>query len=256
MRLVCTFLMLASSLLAGVRVQVVRGRPVVDGVFVNGHGPYRFLVDTATTANHLESALARSIGLEPTFRTELTSSVGLIVVPGSNGIEVALGDARADAQTFLFAGMDLAHRVSPSIQGILGQAFLSRFDYLLDLHARLLEFGTLEPAGNRTRVPFHILNGRPVVSTSLGELAVDSGVDWITLFGIRSRGEGGEMNTMSGSVEVGMVSRKLRIDGRTYWQGDVVAIARADEADVAGLLPVKVFHSVYFCNSAGYVVFE
>ena len=54
-----------------VKIDLIDGRPVVDGVYVNGHGPYRFLVDTATTSNHMESALAKSIGLTPTYRTEL-----------------------------------------------------------------------------------------------------------------------------------------------------------------------------------------
>jgi hypothetical protein len=153
---------------------------VVNGVFVNGQGPYRFLVDTATTYNHLDPDLARSIGLKPGFRSQLTSLIGMIEAPGTSGVEVASGPVRAHEQKFLFAGMETVHQLSPDIQGVLGQQFLSAFDYLLDSRARRLEFGPLPPGGHRTQVPFRNLHERPVVSTSLGELAVDSGADSVT----------------------------------------------------------------------------
>jgi len=244
------------ELSGGVKMLLIQGRPVVDGVFVDGHGPYRFLVDTATTANHIEPGLARSIGLKASFRSELTSSIGVIEVLGSDGVEVALGPVRADKQRFMFAGMDVVHQISPTIQGILGQQFLSRFDYLLDLRAGRLEFGMQAPGGRRKQVPFRNLHGRPVVSTSLGELAVDSGADWVTLFGIGISNLVRRVVTMSGSSAVGIVSSSLQIEGRTVWRGEAAAMPHPAEADVAGLLPVRLFRSVYICNSEGYVVFQ
>ena len=253
---ICTLFVLAAPLFGGVNMLMIRGRPVVDGVYVNHHGPYRFMVDTATTFNHIEAGLARSIGLNETFRSELTSSLGIIPVSGGDGVEVALGSVQADQQTFLFAGMEAVHQLSPDIQGILGQAFLSRFDYLLDLHARRLEFGPLQPGANGTQVPFRNLHGRPVVSTSLGELAVDSGVDWVILFGIEGSDMGRRLVTMAGSAAVASVFSKLRIEGRTFWRGDAVALRRAAEGDIAGLLPISMFRAVYICNSQGYAVFQ
>ena len=40
-------------------MRVRDGRPIVDGVYVNGHGPYRFLVDTGTMRNLIDADLAR-----------------------------------------------------------------------------------------------------------------------------------------------------------------------------------------------------
>jgi predicted aspartyl protease len=108
------------------KLRVIRGRPVVSDVYVNGHGPYRFLVDTGTTMNHLDPALAELIGLQPTFQTELMSSTGVTRAPGSDGITVAIDSVQADGQTFLFAGLDVIQRRFPDVQGVLGQVFLSR----------------------------------------------------------------------------------------------------------------------------------
>jgi hypothetical protein len=245
----------ANQLSGAVKLQIVDGRPVVDGVFVNGHGPYRFLLDTATTLNHIEAGLARSIGLTASFRTELTSSVGRTIVTGGEGIEVRLEDAVAGDQKFLFAGLNVVHQLASGIHGILGQEFLARFDYRLDLRGKQLEFGSQERHGHRA--PFRLTSGRPTVTTSLGDLVLDSGAASVILFGVRAEGSaGGFIRTLAGSQMVGMVYRRLAIEGRRVWSGDAVALDGQTEPGVAGLMPLSLFRSVYFCNSSGYAVFE
>lgn len=255
----CRVCILAGSLVLpalGVRLTVIDGRPIVDGVYVNGHGPYRFLVDTATTSNHMEPDLARSIGLSPTYRTELTSSLGVIVARGSTGVELALGDARADEQNILFAGMEVVHQLSSAIQGILGQQFLSRFDYMLDLRGGRLDFGRQTVGGKRAAL--RMLNGRAVVATSLGDLILDSGASSLILFGVKPDVvfEDAYMRTLAGSRTVGMVYSRLVINGRRVWSGHAVAIPDSAETGVAGLMPLRLFRTVYVCNSEGYAVFE
>ncbi|MGD1069303.1 MAG: retropepsin-like aspartic protease [Bryobacteraceae bacterium] len=233
----------------------MQGRPVVDGVFVNGHGPYRFLVDTATTSNHIEPGLAQAIGLKATFRTELATAVGTVTAPGGNGVEVTLGEARADRQEFLFAGMEVVHQLSRDIQGILGQAFLSRFDYLLDLRGKRLEFGKQNPTGRRARL--RNVDGRPAITTNLGDLVLDSGVARLILYGIEAaKGDMIYMKTVAGSQMAGLATRVLSIEGRSVWRGEAVTIPDRAEPGVAGLMPVNLFRSVYVSNSERYLVFE
>ncbi len=241
---------------AAVKIRLFDGRPVVSVVYLNHHGPYRFLVDTGTTMNHLDPRLAKSIGLRPTFRTELLTSIGTTSIRGAGGIEVVLGPVRADAQTFLFGGLDNIRRSFPDVQGVLGQEFLSRFDYLLDLRGRRLEFGTPERAPMENRVPFQSVAGRPAVSTSLGSLVLDSGAAGVILFGGRAVALTHEMFTMTGSLRVGTISGTLVIDGRTFWRGNAVVLPRADKAGAEGLLPLSLFKAVYVCNSEGYLVFH
>ena len=238
-------------------MQVSGGRPIVDAVYLNGHGPYRFLVDTGTNVNLIDVNLARSIGLKATFRTQLTSSTGATSASGGDGIEVVLDSAKADAQPFLFLPLVAIHDFLPDIQGVLGQAFLSRFDYALDLRGKRLEFGKQDRNG--TRAQFKMINAEPVVSTSLGELILDSGARQLVLFGIQPDGGyglKGELRTATGSQQIGLVAGKpLIIEGRKISRGGAVALPnRAPGVD--GLLPLSLFKALYFCNSEGYVVFE
>jgi len=253
---ICLLVVSVGQLAVAVKIEVVQGLPVVNGVFVNGHGPYRFLVDTATTSNHIEPRLARSIGLAAAFRTELTSSVGTIAATGIDGVEVELDGARADRQMFLFTGMDAVHHLEFGIRGILGQGFLSRFDYLLDLRGKRLEFGRQEASGHRA--PFRVVDGRAAVATSLGDLVLDSGAESVILFGVRpeSTESGFTLRTLAGSQPVGIVYRKLLIEGRRIWSGTAVAIPERNEPGVSGLLPLNLFRSVYVCNSESYAVLE
>jgi hypothetical protein len=253
--------LLAASLPGTVPIELIDGRPVVDGVFINGHGPYRFLVDTATTLNHIDPALANSIGLAPTFRTELASSIGTAYAPGSDGVEISLGgDARVTGQKLLFSGMDVVGDLSSGIQGILGQAFLSRFDYLLDLRRKRLEFGVHDFLGARAegpRAPFQSIDGRAAISTSLGDLVLDSGAAQLILFGVAAEGfPPTRVKTLTGSLFAGMVYRSLAIAGRRVWSGAAIAIPNRNEPGVSGLMPVSLFQSVYVCNSQSYIVLK
>src|SRR5579862_8304020 len=66
--LICSLILGVGPLLGGVKLQVREGRPIVDGVYVNGHGPYRFLLDTGANVNLIETGLARKIGMNATFQ--------------------------------------------------------------------------------------------------------------------------------------------------------------------------------------------
>jgi hypothetical protein len=135
----------------------------------------------------------------------------------------------AEAQQFLFIPLETIH-ITPDIQGVLGQEFLSRFDYTLDLRGKRLEFGKQDRNG--TRAKFKMINAEPVVSTSLGDLILDSGARQLVPFGVHPNigyGLTGELRTATGSQQIGMV---------------------------VGLLPLSLFKAIYFCNSQSYVVFE
>jgi Aspartyl protease len=258
---VCTAILAGSQICAAaalhpVKIEMTEGHPVIRGVYVNGHGPYSFLLDTGTTANHMDPKLAQRIGLKPTFRSELVSSTGAEYVPGTDGVEVTLGSVHAEGQRFLFTGVDLIRQLEPSVQGVLGQTFLSHFDYLLNVRGKQIEFGKREPNATEIRAPLRIDQARPVVSTSLGALVLDSGTRWVTLFGVQATGPMNEMVTMTGSLRIGTVVRKLLIGGRAFWRGEALAVPHSAEPSAEGLLPVSLFKTVYFCNSEGYVSFE
>ena len=239
-------------------LRVIEGRPVVDCVFVNGHGPYRFLIDTGTNVNLIETGLARTVGMKATFQVDLASSIGKTPAAGSDGNEVAVGPVKAGGQKFLFSGMEAIHHLSSDIRGVLGQWCLSQFDYMLDLRGKRLLFGKQDRNG--TRASFEMINARPVISTSLGALALDSGASRLVLFGVQpdiGAGFQAELRTVAGSRPIGLVSgKRLVIAGRRIWGGDAVAIPERSEPAVDGLMPLSLFKTLYVCNSEKYVIFE
>jgi hypothetical protein len=243
------------SLSGAVKLQILEGRPLVEGVYVNGHGPYRFLLDTGANVNLLDTNVARKIGMRTTFEDTVESSIGKVSLPGSDDNTIDLGDVRADCQKFQFSTLDTLHILSPNIQGVLGQQFLSGFDYLIDVRDRRLAFGKQAPRGNRTQS--QSFDGRNAVSTSLGYLVLDSGAPGVVLFGVKGGvGDRRDMLTLTGSQSVGMVARRLAIEGQNVWRGDAVAIPGEGESGVAGLMPLSLFKAVYVCNSEGYIEFE
>lgn len=252
------FLILAAVPLPGsIKLQVIDGRPIADGVSVNGRGPFRFLVDTGANVNLIGTKLARKIGMVVTFQTGVESFENRIVAQGSGGNEILLNSARALGQELLLSDLDAIHSISASIQGVLGQGFLSRFDYAIDLKGKQLEFGGQDRNG--THSPFEIINGRMVISTSLGHMVLDSGAPSLVLFGVKPSGSNSaaEIRTIAGLARVGRTSVKtLIIRGRTIWHGDAIAISETSDRGVDGLLPLGLFKSVYVCNTKRYVVFE
>jgi hypothetical protein len=239
---------------SGVKLEVRANRPVVDGVFVNGHGPFRFLVDTGATLNHIDPAIGLSIGLTATSHTTLVTSTGAILAAAGEAREVRLGGIAAERQMFVFAGMDAVHQVSRDLQGVLGQAFLSQFDYHLNLEDRRLEFGEEGLDRDGIRADLLTARGRPVITTSLGRFVLDSGAHGVIRFGVRSGNVSQELVTVSGILKVGTVASRIEINGYTVWHGDAVVIPNSPEGDADGLLPVQLFKSVYVSNSKRYVV--
>lgn len=246
----------ATHAFGSIKLIVRDGRPIVDGVYVNGHGPYRFLVDTGTNVDLIDAGLARKIGMAPTFQVSLASAAGSTATSGSDGNEVATDSVKAANQKFLFSSLDAIHNSSPDVRGVLGEWFLAQFDYTLNLQSRQLNFGTQDLPGVRT--PFHLVNGRPVISTSLGDLALDSGQVQLLLFGVQSDNNSVYLlRSNASSLFVGKTSgRPLLISGRMISNGEAIAIPGHPEPGVGGLLPLGLFKSVYVCNSEGYVVFE
>jgi len=105
-----------------------------------------------------------------------------------------------------------------------------------------------------------MMNGRLAVSTSFGDLILDSGAPRLVLFGVKSDaalGEKREWRTVSGSQQASLVYIKsLAIEGRTVWHGDAVAIPSRSEPGVDGLMPLSLFKAVYVCNSGSYIILD
>jgi len=243
---------------ASLKISVISGRPAVDGVFLNGQGPFRFLIDTGAQTNQLDKVIADRLDLKPTFRAEMATIAGSTLVPGGRVARVTLGAATASDQEFLFSGLDGVHKLSTTIQGVIGQEFLSRFDYLLDLSGRRIVFGAEETEGGG-RTSLNLVHSRPVVETDKGMLVLDSGSEVAILYAAWPEGSGTRFITASGSAS-GLEVREVRVQvaGRSY-STRAAAVPRAfsgQDVREDGLLPVSIFRTVYVSNSGKYVVLD
>jgi len=257
-----SLIIIASAPLAGrtssvdqpfVKLEILGGRPVASRVFLNGQGPFRFLLDTGAQTNQVEAALARRLGLVPSYQVVLATASGTTRVPGGRVAEVTLGEATAADQELLFTSLDGVHALAPDIQGVLGQEFLSRFDYLLDFRGRRLVFSAAAPDG--TRIPARVIDGRMAIETSYGDLVLDSGTQALVLFHTPVSSAPGEtIRTASGAGKVSMVQAvRVRIGARSY-RPAMAAVATNPAAPEDGLLPASLFGSIFVSNSAHYVI--
>ena len=257
-RLLVCFLGASTFSLSGmVKIHLLEGRPTVNGVYINGQGPYRFLIDTGANTNLIAAGLAANIGVKATFRTRFASVSGEKAALGSQGNAITLDSAQAIGQEFLLIDTGSSRVFSGDVQGLLSQAFLARFDYRLDLERKWLSFGEQAPAG--TRSAFQSINGRPAVSTSLGRLVLDSGAAAVVIGGAKiapASGARAELRSAAGPQTVTLRSARLVLEGRTIWKGNAVALPQRLDPGVDGLLPIRFFRSVYVCNSGGYIVWE
>jgi Aspartyl protease len=242
------------SVEGALKISLMSGRPVVDGVYLNGQGPFRFLVDTGAQTNQVEASIARKLKLTSTFRTEIATATGNALAPGGRVAVVTLGSATAASQEFLFTSLDGVRTLSSTIQGVLGQEFLSHFDYLLDFSARRIVLGALAPEGG-SRMDLNLVDGRPAVETDKGRLVIDSGTDMAILFVDSARKPGGRIVTAVGSTSVSEThDLKFRVGGRSYSTA-AAAVPRASLQE-DGIVPASLFHAIYVGNSGKYMILD
>src|SRR2546423_7014968 len=138
---------------AVVDFDLVRGLIVVDQVRVNGEGPFRFLVDTGAQSCAIAPALAQRLALRPEFRTLLSTASGERWA-GGVPVRLAIGTHEAaDVEMLIFDTF--------GFDGVIGQSFLTRSNYLIDYDQRRLVFepsGGAAPRGGRT--PYDLADGR------------------------------------------------------------------------------------------------
>jgi hypothetical protein len=254
---ICSLIIAASPLVGAVKLHIEQGCPIADGVYVNGHGPYRFLLDTGSNTDFLAANVAKSIGLNATSQLDVTAVSSTASFPVSGDNRISLDSETAEGQELVLSSIAYLQNLLPGIQGLLGEPFLSRFDYGLDFRARTLEFRSPRPHG--THVSFESSGGRPFISTSLGNLILDSGAPRVVLFRPQAptrRDKMRQMLTIAGTQLIEVVRDKsLSIEGKRIWEGEAVVVSNHSEPGVDGLMPLSVFQRIYVCNSETYIVF-
>jgi predicted aspartyl protease len=228
------------------------------GVFapleLEGKAPVRLLVDTGAQSSVITPAAAARLGLIPRYRVEVVTTSGTMLVPATRAATAALpGALAADLELLIYAipGLDA--------DGVLGQNFLGRFNYLLDnLHGRI-DFEPVATAG--TAVPFELVEGRPALAVrgagrhSL-RLVLDTGASHMVLFRHPAGGTGyAELATSTGAIRVRTATiAALEIGGTRLANITAALAAQAAVPIEDGLLPAHFFRAIYVNNRDHYVV--
>jgi predicted aspartyl protease len=241
-----------------VPLRVIHQLPIVS-VSINRQGPYEFLLDTGTESTLVDRMLAEELHLNIVDRLQLISANGMHPVGRAIAESVTLGPKTVNGVELLVDDLRELHAVAPQLRGILGENFLSQFNFLLDYRRRQVEFCPHPEEGAAVRIPFTIQDGHILLAAVISgkeqlRFELDSGASTTMLFGRQSQAEtvpaaSAFLHNNEGSAAAGQVRLKeLQIGPVTLRDLPAGLIESLGEEDtgVDGLLPTNLFESVYF----------
>ncbi len=253
--LLTTFWLSITPAMAGIPLTIAQRHILVDQIYIDGAGPFRFALDTGAQSSSLRTDVAARIGLKAEYRVETESVGGVRYLAAGVAKKVTLGNHSAIEVEMVIHDLDAARQIDPGIEGVLGQNFLARFNYLLDMRDRLLSF---ENSRAGDRIPFSLVSDRMVVRAGEMALVLDSGCGDLVLF--HDRKDLKETGSVTEEAAVTNVSNvrvarlpKLRV-GERIWTNVQTAVVPGGGSGADGLLPFTLFDSVYVNNAGSYVV--
>jgi hypothetical protein len=251
---------------------VVSLRPsgaVLVPVAINGRGPFTFLLDTGASHTVVSTRLATRLGLPIVAKTLVSTEAGdqaRLVVELER---LTIGSASVAG--LLPTVVDLARlfETEPRLDGVVGQDFLSAFNYTLDFRRRRLRW-TAANDDERVRLPLVRAGDRPLVQLA-GDgnhgpvlMVPDSGSEVLVVFERSGRtalaveylGQRVGVSVV-GSQDIGRgaIVRDLKVGNVTLRNQPVVVLTgrRSDGGEGDGLLPLHRFSSVAFNNTEGWM---
>jgi predicted aspartyl protease len=257
---------------ADVRFQLVRDALVLVPVTANDEAPVYFMLDTGADTTIVDTALAKKMGLAPLKQVQQFTVTGKQMVDVGVLAKLAVGGAQAEGLRVLEQDLSgLRHGLDGRIVGILGQNFLSRFNYLVDYRTRRLrieEADEIRSSMEGEIVPVEVLEHRMIVSAQAGSkgsaklrLLLDSGANALVLMGkaalaVDCPNLKTKMEMSSAGVapmHTGWVD--LTIAAHVFRDVPVSLIGNALPQSIGdGLLPMALFDRVYVNHAQGYVM--
>ncbi len=159
-------------------LELTHGKPFVT-VMVNGKGPFRFIIDTGTSAQaFVAPELAQQLHLPFVGKESLTDPSRR----GRQAVRVVLVDSLQVAGVGFTSVKAVVHTLGDGdgyYEGLLGFALFRDYLLTLDFPSRSIsiEPGELKPDGGQSVLPFRMSNGLPVISLQIGSMHMDAQVD-------------------------------------------------------------------------------
>jgi hypothetical protein len=246
---------------------------IVVQTMVNGVGPFSFLLDTGATHTVIDPDLARQLQLPIIGEASLTTVSDVHQDHLVRLKAVRVGDSEVSELGAVIDKLDQVRLKAPGIRGVLGEDYLSNFDFLIDYKERVLRFSEDVPAGDRCR--FETMgryHGEPTTnrllvdaefmdaSTGKAQLQLDTEAKILEIFPARSGSVSsqpwaGSMAFSSGRNGTAIHAHSsIKIGTTVVNDLDVVKSRRGVAFDAVGLLPASIFHRIYISHSGGFVV--
>ncbi len=267
------FLGMMASFSLGPAAAADRGRAVpgsdlsIDGrggivvpVMVGGAGPFNFILDTGATRTLVGDDLAGLLNAPRVARAELVTSAGSEMRDVVRLGRVEVAGARAESLLASVLPAARLHGLARGVRGLLGQDFLSAFNYTLDYRRRRLIWD--EPGdvncGDPSALRLIPVEDRYVVEvpsnglTRALRLVPDTGTEAFVFF--HAPGEAAPASAIGSARLTGLTGERgvraasaprLVVGGVTLRDGPAVIVDRVD-GTADGLLPLHGFASVSF----------
>lgn len=256
--------------------RLVRNALVVVPVLINDAGPFEFLLDTGTNTTIITPELAGRLNIHATGSLSLITLVGTEVVPRTVLDSLALGAKSIKRLEVLFDDLSGVRSVDAKICGVLGQNFLSQFNYLLNYTERYIEpdeDGELERRLTGTPLAVESHEGKLLVtsqSTSSRQetlrLVLDSGASHLVIFasacaklGLKAESREGILIPTNAAGHHVMLRRLRQLQLGSERIRDLPFALMADLAPLEsrsedGLLPTNLFRTIFFQNDKHTVI--
>ena len=116
------------------------GAALVVPVFINGQGPFDFVLDTGATFTCVDDALAERLGLrEQTGRVAIGAGIGGAGRVRLVGIDsIRIGAASAERLTACVLDLQALQQIGSGVHGLVGLNFLKSFRVTLDFQRNVV----------------------------------------------------------------------------------------------------------------------
>ncbi len=147
----------------GIALSIDAPGAVIVPASIDGAGPFPFLLDTGSSHSVVSRSLAARLGLAFVARTTVLTSTGSEVRPVVRLDQVRIGPSRSEGLLASVAPTPQLAAIARGIEGIIGQDFLSAFNYTLDYRRKRLRWNDRSSDDRAVRLPLVEQRGRYLV---------------------------------------------------------------------------------------------
>lgn len=255
-----------------VKFTLVRNYLIVTTVTIPEAGACEFLLDTGSNTTVLDKGFVHQLGLQPIDRVQLVTTAGTKIVKRAKLAQLSLGERTARNLEVIFTDLREVRAVLPKVKGILGQNFLSQFNYLIDYSNHRIQFVN-EPDARwcGAQFPFSNVEGKMLLQIKSNlHFMLDSAIADLLLFDAdQKKHDLGRFDELSRPMKL-----QSALGNQEVWQATIRAFqvgailfknlpitflpqSPLDQGRIEdGLLPMSLFESIYVNNHQNYVLFN